>query len=191
VPAQRDRHLPARCAGVFTGVQRELGVDGHRVASIHDEKDARPTPTSSTVAVVSERDLVQMLATAETRLDAMRALAGGITATELRAARVSDAAAQALIEGVADPNPKVRWWCIQLLDHLPDERAIAPLSDALHDPVPRVRRNAAHALGCIACKPTMTDPLPGATLETLARIAVHDPNAKVRAEAALALHCRG
>lgn len=139
---------------------------------------------------MSERDLVQMLATPETRLDAMRALAGGITATELRAAQVSDASTQALIEGVDDPNPKVRWWCIQLLDHLPDERAIAPLSHALHDPVPRVRRNAAHALGCIACKPTMTNRLPAATLEALARIAADDPNANVRAEAALALQCR-
>lgn len=154
------------------------------------KKDARPSPPRSTVPVVSERDLVQMLASAETRLDAMRALCGGITATELRAAQVSDASAQALIEGVDDPNPRVRWWCIQLLDHLPDERAIAPLVHALHDPVPRVRRNAAHALGCLACKPTMTNPLPAATVEALTRCATDDPNAKVRAEAMLALHCR-
>jgi hypothetical protein len=45
-------------------------------------------------------------------------------------------------------------------------------------------------LGCIACKPTMTGPLPAAALEALARIAHSDPNAKVRAEAAHALHCR-
>lgn len=120
----------------------------------------------------------------------MRALAGGVTATELRDTRLSEASAQALIDGVADPNSKVRWWCIQLLDHLPDDRAIPPLIRALVDPVPRVRRNAAHALGCVACKPTMTAPFPVAALEALARLAEADPNAKVRAEAAHSLQCR-
>jgi HEAT repeat protein len=139
---------------------------------------------------MSERDLVQMLASPGRRLHAMRALAGGVTATELRFAQVTDASAQALIEGVDDPNPTVRWWCIQLLDHLPDDRALAPLARALHDAVPRVRRNAAHALGCLTCKPTMLDPLPADTLDTLARLAASDPNAKVRAEAAHALLCR-
>jgi HEAT repeat protein len=139
---------------------------------------------------MSERDLVQMLASPERRLHAMRALAGGVTATELRAAQVTDASAQALIEGVDDPKPTVRWWCIQLLDHLPDDRALAPLARALHDPVARVRRNAAHALGCLACKPTMLDQPPADALDTLARMAASDPNAKVRAEAAHALHRR-
>ena len=121
----------------------------------------------STVAGMSERELVQMLAAKDTRLDAMRALAGGVTATDLRTAQLSDAAAEALIDGLDDPNPKIRWWCVQLLDHLPDARAFAALGRALHDPVPRVRRNAAHALGCRACKPAMTAPLPAATLDAL------------------------
>jgi HEAT repeat protein len=150
----------------------------------------RPVVRRPTVSAVTERELVQMLAAPDTRLHAMRALAGGVTATELRRAQLTEASAHALIEGVDDPNPKVRWWCIQLLDHVPDRRAIAPLARALHDPVPRVRRNAAHALGCLACKPTMTGPLPAAALGALAQIAQRDPNAKVRAEAANALHCR-
>jgi HEAT repeat protein len=136
---------------------------------------------------MSERDLVQRLASPGTRLGAMRALVGGVTATELRGATLTREASAALIEGVEDPNPKVRWWCIQLLDHIPDERAIGPLVRALGDPVPRVRRNAAHALGCRACKPTETEPLPASAFEMLALIATSDTSAKVRTEAAHAL----
>ena len=38
--------------------------------------------------------------------------------------RVDDATIEALARGLADPNPVVRWWCVQLLDHVPDPRAI-------------------------------------------------------------------
>jgi HEAT repeat protein len=120
----------------------------------------------------------------------MRSLVGGVTATELRDVRLTPEAFGALIEGLDDPNPKVRWWCIQLLDHVGDERVLEPLERALSDPVPRVRRNAAHALGCLACKPNMTEPLPATALDTLERLAARDSNPKVRAEAAHALRCR-
>ena len=55
-----------------------------------------------------ERELVQRLASKADRVDAIRALAGGVGATELRRARVSDSAFEALCEGLGDPNPQVR-----------------------------------------------------------------------------------
>jgi len=117
----------------------------------------------------------------------MRCLVGGVTATELRTARVSDAAFDSLVDGLSDPNPRVRWWCLQLLDHVPDHRAIGPIATMLDDPVPRVRRNAAHALGCAGCKPLWSGELPAEALAKLAAVASADPNPKVRAEASLAL----
>ena len=117
----------------------------------------------------------------------MRCLVGGVTATELRTARVSDAAFDALVDGLTDPNPRVRWWCIQLLDHVPDHRAIEPIAAMLDDPIPRVRRNAAHALGCTACKPEWSGGLPAKARAKLTAVANGDPNPKVRAAASLAL----
>src|SRR5262249_40018576 len=103
--------------------------------------------------MTTEREAVQWFARRDHQVDALRALTGGLTATHLRSARLSDAAFAAVVEGLADPNPRVRWWCLQVLDHVPDGRAIPFVASALDDPVPRVRRNAAHALGCFACKP--------------------------------------
>jgi HEAT repeat protein len=139
---------------------------------------------------MDEREHVQLLASKSHRVAAMRALVGGVTATELRSVKVHDRAFDALRDGVGDPNPRVRWWCIQLLDHVTDSRAIAAVAGALGDPVPRVRRNAAHALGCVACKPDWRDPLPPHITAALARLAEGDPNAKVRDEARRALQCR-
>jgi vesicle coat complex subunit len=136
-----------------------------------------------------ERELVQRLAVKTERIDTIRALAGGVGATELRRAVLSDEAVAALCEGSADPNPQVRWWSIQLLDHVPDERALVAFAAALEDPVPRVRRNAAHALGCIACKPDWDGQLPADVLDRLASMAANDPNTKVRAEALASLSC--
>ena len=138
---------------------------------------------------VSDRDLVQQLAEPMERLDAMRSLVGGVTATELRHVQLTPSAFQALTDGTADSNPQVRWWAIQLLDHVPDDRTIGCFLRALDDPVPRVRRNAAHALGCRTCKPGMTSQLPAAATERLARLVLSDTTAKVRAEARRALTC--
>lgn len=120
----------------------------------------------------------------------MRALAGGVTATELRRAEPSEDAFVALLAGTRHPNPQVRWWSVQLLDHMPDPRAIAAFAERLDDPVPRVRRNAAHALGCATCKPGWDGRLNEATLAKLAALAIGDVNAKVRSEAQRALLCR-
>jgi hypothetical protein len=83
----------------------------------------------------------------------MRGLVGGMGATELRRVQPTERAFEGLTEGLRDPNPKIRWRHIQILDHVPDARAATAVAELLDDAVPRVRRNAAHALGCVACKP--------------------------------------
>jgi HEAT repeat protein len=140
------------------------------------------------VAVVEPAELVQQLGTERT-LDAIRALMGGVNARELKDVKLTDPVLAALTAGVSDPNAKRRWWCIQLLDHVDDVRAVEVIARALDDPVPRVRRNAAHALGCVACKPAWDGGLPPGALKRLQEMADHDPNAKVRAQAAATLSC--
>ena len=142
-----------------------------------------PICSRSVLAVPTAQQYVQMLASLETRIEAMRALVGGVTATELKSARVASDVLAALSDGVSDPNPRVRWWSIQLLDHLSDERALTAVVKALDDPVARVRRNAVHALGCLACKPAWDGALPQIVIEKLRELGEHDPSQKVRAEA--------
>lgn len=137
-----------------------------------------------------EQALVQQFGVRGLELDALSGLAGGVTATHLRRVALTDAALAAVTEGLGDPNPRVRWWSIQVLDHVPDRRAISAIAIMLNDPIPRVRRNAAHALGCVACKPDWAAGLPTDVTEALTRLAENDPNAKVRSEAAIALSCR-
>jgi len=137
-----------------------------------------------------EQELVRCFGTKGREIEALEGLAGGASATWLRTVTLTEAAFEALVEGLTDPNPRIRWWCIQVLDHVPDPRAIGCLSYLLDDPVPRVRRNAAHALGCVACKPDWDGDLPGDVVSTLARLAVADSSDKVRKEAAVALNRR-
>jgi HEAT repeat protein len=145
----------------------------------------------STLCVMTpEQELVRPFGERGREMQALQGLAGGVTATHLRTAVLTEAAFAAVTEGLADPNPRIRWWCVQLLDHVPDERAVTAVADLLDDPVPRVRRNAAHALGCLACKPDWSEALPADVSARLARIALDDPNEKVRREAAFALSCR-
>ena len=122
-------------------------------------------------------------------LDALRGLAGGVTATYLRTATLSDDSFAAVLEGLTDRNARVRWWCIQILDHVSDVRSVSAIVSVLDDPVARVRRNAAHALGCVACKPDWDRVLPTAALQRLWDLADNDPSDKVRREAAVALAC--
>jgi hypothetical protein len=56
---------------------------------------------------------------------------GGVTMTHLRAVRPTKKVFEALIEGLRDPNPRVRWWCVQILDHSPDPQAIAAIAPML------------------------------------------------------------
>src|SRR5215831_8480035 len=146
----------------------------------------KPAAVGTTRAYGLDMDpqtLVKLLAQRPGRLDTIRQLVGGVTATELRRARVDQPTLDALAEGVHDPDSRVRWWCVQLLDHLDDQRALTALIEALDDPVPRVRRNACHALGCLACKPSWDGILPDAAYAKLRHLAATDPNPKVRAEA--------
>src|SRR5436190_20008085 len=137
-----------------------------------------------------EQGLVQEFGRRGREVEALRGLAGGVSATHLRVAELSEAAFDAVVEGLADPNPRIRWWCVQVLDHVPDPRAVEAIANLLEDQVPRVRRNAAHALGCVACKPEWTGGLPVGVTAKLTTLAADDPNAKVRAEAAYVLSCR-
>jgi HEAT repeat protein len=144
--------------------------------------------------VSREQELVQRFATKDGALDALRGLTGGVTATHLRRVQLDQGAFDALVGGLSDVNPRIRWWCIQVLDHVPDPRAAAAVLPLLDDPVPRVRRNAAHALGCVACKPSvrLVEVGQGDDVATaLARVVADDPNEKVRAEARRALAARG
>ncbi len=84
--------------------------------------------------MLQERELVQLLADPTRRLDAMRALVDGVTATELKSTKLTETALRALVEGLADPNPRIRWWCVQLLDHVPDVRAVSAVINLLDDP---------------------------------------------------------
>ncbi len=98
--------------------------------------------------------LVDLLADKTQRNAVIVALVGGITATELRRVKVSAEARQALIDGLKHPNSKVRWWCIQLMDHVADETYLEPLLEAAQtDPTPKNRRHAIHAMTCEICKP--------------------------------------
>jgi HEAT repeat protein len=132
-------------------------------------------------------DLVAGLADKARRIDAIRMLVGGVTATELRSVELTDDVFAGLVRGTQHDNPVVRWWSVQLLDHCPNERATAALVPLFDDPIPRVRRNAVHAVGCPACKPTATMACDPAVLDRLRLIARDDPSPKVRAEAVLSI----
>ena len=103
---------------------------------------------------LSPSQLVDLLGDKTQRNAVIVALVGGITSTELRRVRVSDEAKRALIAGLKHPNSKIRWWCIQLMDHLADESYLPALLDAAQtDPTPKNRRHAIHAMTCEMCKP--------------------------------------
>jgi HEAT repeat protein len=134
-----------------------------------------------------EQQWVEALAIPSQRIDAMRSLVGAVNARELRSVVVSEGALQALIHGLRHRNSQVRWWCVQLLDHCSDSRAIDAVLPMLDDPVPRVRRNAAHALRCATCKPAWSGDLSDRALRRLKVMSESDPNTKARDEARRAL----
>ncbi len=128
----------------------------------------------------SPDQLVDQLWDKTRRNDTIRALVGGLTATELRQVKVSPEAKVALIQGLKHRNSKVRWWCIQLMDHIADESYLHPLLDAAYtDPTPKNRRHAIHALACEKCKPDGCR-LPVDIRHDLRRILATDPDPSVR-----------
>src|ERR1700722_7266382 len=102
-----------------------------------------------------EQVLVQRFGQRGHEIEALRGLAGDVTATHLREAQLRPAAFDAVVDGLADKNPRVRWCALE---------AIAGLLD---DPEPRVHRNATHAVGCVACKPKWSGALPPQATEKL------------------------
>ena len=55
-----------------------------------------------------ETQLVQLFGSRSRQLDALRGLAGGVTATHLRTVKLTEAAFEALVNGLGDPNPRIR-----------------------------------------------------------------------------------
>ena len=82
-----------------------------------------------------------------------------------------------LMSGAHHPNPRVRFECAHLADHLDDERCFAILAQLCEDEVPRVRAEALHGLACEKCK---SCPLPIDSVGLLVKAALHDPSDKVR-----------
>lgn len=124
--------------------------------------------------------LVDLLWDKTRRNDVVTALVGGLTATELRHITVSAEAKEALIRGLNHANSKIRWWCIQLMDHIADESYRDPLLHAAYnDPTPKNRRHAIHALACEKCKPDRCR-LDIDIRDDLRRIIETDPDPSVR-----------
>lgn len=100
--------------------------------------------------------------------------------------RASGAASVDLLsEGaLKHPNPRIRWQCLQLLDHLANDASYGVFVAALQDPVPRVRKHAIHGLSCDRCK---ENPLCDDVVGPLTERALGDPSAKLRLEALKAL----
>jgi HEAT repeat protein len=129
---------------------------------------------------LSPHQLVELLGDKTQRNAVIVALVGGITATELRKVKVTAAAKEALIAGLKHQNSKVRWWCIQLIDHVGDESYLQPLLEAAQtDSTPKNRRHAIHALTCEVCKPNRCA-LDIDIRSELARIAEIDSDPSVR-----------
>jgi hypothetical protein len=90
----------------------------------------------------------------------------------------------AIVDALRHPNPRVRYECLGLLDHLAEEESVPAMIAATSDSVPRVRRMAVHALGCQGCKQSS---LCANLNAVFLPIAEHDPAWKVRREAVISI----
>ena len=90
---------------------------------------------------------------------------------------ITDEMLEQLTSGVEHPNPRVRFECAHLADHIDDERCFEILFRLCQDDVPRVRAEALHGLACEQCK---SCPLPGGSVAILVEAALHDLSGKVR-----------
>ena len=127
-------------------------------------------------------NVVDSFADPKRRNQAILDLVGAINANDLRCVRVRPEARAALISGLDHPNAKVRWWCLQLMDHLANESYLEPILTKLSDPVAKVRRHAIHALSCGVCKPNR-QPLAVRIEAALLQGLETDPDHRVREEA--------
>lgn len=134
--------------------------------------------------ITEERALIDKLASTQGRNEAIVALVGAINARDLARVTLRPEARAALIQGLQHPNAKVRWWCLQLMDHLADESFIPHILPLLDDPVGKVRRHAVHALTCDVCKPDRCGlALSEQVRDRIAQVAVSDADVRVRKEA--------
>jgi hypothetical protein len=112
----------------------------------------RPALSTPEILKLGPSQLVNKLWDKRIRGAVIRALLGGLTATELRAVTLTPAVRAALIDGLRHDSSSVRWWCLQLIDHVADALLLEQVVPLLNDPVPRVRKMAEHALSCEVCK---------------------------------------
>ncbi len=132
--------------------------------------------------------LVDQLAYKENRSATIVNLVGAINARDLAKVKLEGAAKTALINGLQHSNAKVRWWCLQLMDHIADASFIPAIVPILDDPIGKVRLHAVHALTCEACKPDKCGLELGRDIVVkLQAVAVSDPDERVRREAQSAL----
>lgn len=133
-------------------------------------------------------ELVASFADKQSRNDAISALVGAINARDLAKVTLKPDAKKALIGGLEHPNAKVRWWCLQLIDHLADESFVPFVLPLLGDPVGKVRKHAVHALTCEMCKPDRCGlELSESVRARIAEVAQFDTDERVRREARAAL----
>ena len=137
---------------------------------------------------INYNNLINNLAYKEGRNDVIVALVGAINARDLAKVTLKPQAKQALIGGLKHDNAKVRWWCLQLMDHLADESFIPYILPLLNDPIGKVRKHAVHALTCDMCKPDRCGLELNQTVKAqIEEVAQNDPDERVRKEANEAL----
>lgn len=93
-------------------------------------------------------------------------------------------ATEAVRDGLAQPDARVREYCCKILDHQMDADSIPALIGALADPCARVRIAAVHALACDRCKTDTCRPTAEVVLPQAIVLLAGDPSATVRAYAA-------
>ena len=137
---------------------------------------------------INHSALIDKLAFKEERNGAIIELVGAINARDLTKVQLKPRAKNALIQGLNHDNAKVRWWCLQLIDHLADESFIPFVLPLLDDPVGKVRKHAVHALTCEMCKPDRCGlELSEDVRVRLEQVAQTDEDVRVRSEASEAL----
>ncbi len=95
-------------------------------------------------------------------------------------ARCGERAVDALIAGLKHRSPRVRAACAGYFDRHRHARGIEALHQHASDPVPRVRRNIIHSLGCERCNGA---PLEAEHVKLVQHACLNDASFKVRREA--------
>jgi HEAT repeat protein len=95
-----------------------------------------------------------------------------------------EAVLDAVLAGLRDEHPDVRYHCARMLDHLLVPKAVSELLSVLGDPDPRVRRAALHSLACDRCKAGDCRPDAAVVLADALRLLVEDLDPGVRMMAA-------